>query len=103
MYILVHEKRERSKTNLPNLLKRHRTEAVKKKIEPLYITVAKSSKCNSKKILKLAHRILSIGDLELENIKNLALHAMASLILLRFARCNGLVFTYFKGSWNCVI
>ena len=64
MYILVHEKRERSKTNLPNLLKRHRTEAVKKKIEPLYITVAKSSKCNSKKILKLAHRILSIGDLE---------------------------------------
>ena len=42
-------------------------------------------RCNSKQNLQLPQRILGTGDLELENIKNLALLAMTSLILLPFA------------------
>ena len=42
MYLLVHKKQGRSKTKLPNILKWSRTEAARKTIQLLDITVATS-------------------------------------------------------------
>ena len=96
MYILVHKKQGRSKTKLLNLLKRSRTDAVRKTTQTLHIKVATSYQ--DAIIRKIYNYCTGSSGRENWNHKiSETLHVMISLVLLPFAAPHWSHFYSFQG------